>query len=103
MGAITLGGHMQDLNQDRIYSSSREGDIEVRWMVVTHAQRALDKLIKDHGPEVVETPLGKALRSRASIVAEATGVDSIDGGSKMLRSVDGKFAGAYVKKTGRKP
>ena len=92
----------QDLNQDKVYLSSREGEIEVRWMAVPHAERALQKLAKDHGSSALETPLGKALRSRASIVAEATGVDAIDGGSKMLRAPDGKFAGAWTPKTGRK-
>lgn len=84
-----------DLNQDTVYNSSR-GDVMIEEMVVTHAQRALDKLVREHGETVRDTPLGRALADRAARDGEATDVDAIQGGSKMIRGRDGRFTGKWV-------
>lgn len=92
----------QDLEQGTYYESSREGRLEIRWLAVPHAERALSKLIEEHGDDVLVTPLGRALADRAGRAGEPTEVHAIDGRSRMIRGEKGRFTGSYVPKTGRK-
>lgn len=86
----------QDLSQGEIYFSSHYGELRIRDLVVTHAVRALDKLVREHGHGVLVTPLGRALIDRASLEGSvATEIDAVSGNRKMLRGADGRFVGAW--------
>lgn len=92
-----------DFTQDRTYVSSR-GPVEVHRLVVTHAVRIRDKLLREHGPGILETPLGRAIATRAGLEGSvATGVDTIGRrGDLMLRDrITGRFTGAYTPKEAR--
>jgi hypothetical protein len=84
----------QDFTQDSIYQGSR-CPVEVR-DIVTYAHRAFDKLVREHGHSILNTPLVQAIAKRASLEGSiASQVDSISGRRKMLRGTDGQFVGAW--------
>jgi hypothetical protein len=89
----------QDFSQGLVYVSSREGELLIKDLVTTHARRSLEKLVKEHGWNVVDTPLGRALVDRSKLDGHvATGVDSISGERFMLRDPEtGCFSGSWSK------
>jgi hypothetical protein len=89
----------QDLDQGLVYRSSREGDVEIRTMVTVHARRSLERLVREFGWSVVDTPLGRALVDRSKLDGHvATQSDSFLPGAKTLRDPEtGKFSGVWSK------
>jgi hypothetical protein len=87
-------------NSTHYYSSSSKQLVAVQWMPIPHATHALAKLEKQHGPEVRETPLGKALQARIDQAGEVTDV-APNADTRMMRGDEGRFTGA-VKITRRK-
>jgi hypothetical protein len=86
----------QDFTQGLIYQGSR-GPVDVGTMVVTYAVRAFDKLLREHGLSVLNTPLVRAIARRAQLEGStATGVHAVSGDKRMLRGSGGQFVGSYV-------
>jgi hypothetical protein len=91
----------QDFTQELIYQGSR-GPVDVRTMVVTYAVRAFDKLLREHGHSLLNTPLVGAIAKRAQLEGSiATGVDAVSGDKRMLRGTNGTFLGGYLPKERR--
>jgi len=90
----------QDFNQGELYwSESCQRFEEIKLMPCPFALRALAKLERTEGFDILTTPLAQALKARAEsgIDAEVTEVATIDGGARMLRDRrSGKFRGAYA-------
>jgi hypothetical protein len=88
--------NVQDLDQGSIYLSSRLGELRVSDLAVTHAERALNALRREHGGLVDTTPLGRALLARTAL-CEARADDRLvafgDASSVALRGTDGRVKG----------
>ena len=87
------------LGQSDVYWSSSAARYEkVRLQPCPHALRALAKLERKHGFDILTTPLARALKARAEqgIDADVTDVPTVTGEARMLRDrSNGQFRGAY--------
>lgn len=84
---------------ERYWSESSQSFTEIRLMPVPHALRAVAKLERKCGFDILSTPLGKALLARTEQGVDAVATDIVGfGGRKMLKDRNtGKFRGAWAK------
>ena len=89
----------QDFTQTVLYwSDSQQRYEDIHLMPCPHALRALAKLERKHGFDILTTPLARALKARAEqgIDADVTDVPTVTGEARMLRDrSSGQFRGAY--------